>query len=434
MKKIIRNQSKIRQSIVLLISMYFLPEPGGGSLAAYHRATMLKKVGYCVFVLTGFPTYPTGKITDPKYKGKVFFVEKYEDLTIIRLRLLPFKHSGYIKRLLMYMNFVLLSILFYFRITKYMGKIDIVYARSPIIFSCFNGFFYGKISRSVFIYEVPDLWPEELIMIGSAFFKLIFPVGKLLAKISYRLPDIIITVSDLAKSIIQSNYNPTAPVYSIPTGVDPKRYPKLTKHESREKLVESNIIGKELQSKFIILYAGILSNAQKVENLFPVAKSVEEDKEIAFVIVGEGDQRPFIENELPKYKNVYLLPYQPRNVMPLIVYAADICTVLLSNEPIFDIAFPTKFYESLACNKPILAICRGELAEVIKSNRIGLAAEPYQIKEMADFIYKLKNSTQYCSLVKKNVSITLENYTLDNIAITFRSILDKENKKHNMHC
>jgi glycosyltransferase involved in cell wall biosynthesis len=424
MEKKTKNRLKTKNPILLLISMYFLPEPGGGSLAAYHRAKALKKVGYTVFVLTAFPSYPSGKILETKYRRKLFYVEKFEDFTIIRIRLIGMKHVGYIRRFSMYMNFVVLSLIFYFRIVKPMDKVDIVYARAPIIFSCINGYIFSKLCKSQFIYEVPDLWPEELIMMGSKFFKVIFPIGKLLAKISYLLPDKIITISDQAKNIICDNYAPSAPIFCIPTGVDPYKYPNLPKYESRQKLVQSKIFKKELSSKFIILYAGIISNAQKVENLFPIAKELEKDDNIAFVIVGEGDQRPFIENEVTKYKNVYLLPYQPRHLMPSIIYSADICTVLLSNEPIFDIAFPTKFYESIACHKPILAICRGELSRVINSNEIGIALEANKIKEFADFILRMKNSEQFYRDIEINVSKTLEKYTIDNIAITFKSILE----------
>lgn len=416
-----------RPGVLLLISMYFLPEPGGGSLAAYHRAISLKKIGYKVFVLTAFPNYPTGRVNDPKYKGKSFLVEDFEDITIIRIKLLALKHAGYLRRLTLYMNFVFSTVLLYLYIKKYTGKIDIVYARAPIIFSSFNGYIISKFSKSLFVYEVPDLWPEELVLIGSSVYRLILPIGKLLAKLSYLLPSKIITVSNLAKKIICETYAPSAPVYSVPTGVDPEKYPKLPKYECREKLIETGIFPKELRGKFIILYAGIISNAQRVENLFPIAKSLEKDCEIAFVIIGEGDKRSFIEKLAKQHENIYLLPYQPRHLMPLIVYSADVCSVLLSDEPIFDIAFPTKFYESLACNKPILGICRGELASVIESNKIGIAAKSSQIQEFADFINRLKNSEQFFKAIEKNVSDALQLYTLDTIAVNFKSIIDCEN-------
>ena len=60
--------------IALLISMYFPPEPGGGANTAWNRALILHKIGYTVFVLCGFPSYPTGRVIQPKYGAKFFYV------------------------------------------------------------------------------------------------------------------------------------------------------------------------------------------------------------------------------------------------------------------------------------------------------------------------------------------------------------------------
>src|SRR5438093_12637421 len=81
---------KIRR-VALLISIYFPPEPGGGSTAAWNRAVILHKIGFYVFVLCGFPSYPSGKVSDSKYRRKLFYVEEQENFTLIRLRLLPLK-------------------------------------------------------------------------------------------------------------------------------------------------------------------------------------------------------------------------------------------------------------------------------------------------------------------------------------------------------
>ena len=68
---------KIRR-VALLISIYFPPEPGGGSTAAWNRAMILRKIGFSVFVLCGFPSYPSGKVLDPKYRRKFFYIEQLE--------------------------------------------------------------------------------------------------------------------------------------------------------------------------------------------------------------------------------------------------------------------------------------------------------------------------------------------------------------------
>jgi len=97
--------------IALLISMYFPPEPGGGAMTAFNRASILHKIGYSVFVLCGFPSYPAGKVSEEKYKGKFFYVEKIDKFTLIRLRLLPLASKGYLRRFILFINFNLLTLL-----------------------------------------------------------------------------------------------------------------------------------------------------------------------------------------------------------------------------------------------------------------------------------------------------------------------------------
>jgi colanic acid biosynthesis glycosyl transferase WcaI len=429
------NYKKFSYSIkgtLLLISMYFLPEPGGGASAALNRATILKMIGYNVFILCGFPTYPNGKIIEPKYHKKFVYVETIQNITVIRLRLLQIKHEGYIKRFILFSNFVIVSILLMPKILKITGKIDIVYSLAPIIFSSFSGFIYSKLTNAFFIYDVPDLWPEELVAFKSTFSPLITVIGKIIAKLSYSLPDIIITISNSAAKIIYDNYKPRPPIYVIPIGVNPSLFPKLLKKESRTNLINQKIFPKELQEKFIILYAGLISPAQEVENLIILAEKIKDIHDIQVVILGDGENKPKIAKKIQSMNNVHLLNYQPRNMMPLIYSSVDIGTVLLSKEPIFDIAFPTKFYEYIACNKPVLAICKGELAKIINFNNIGYAVDSDKIDELIPFIKKIKDCSDLFHIIEKNVYDTLQQFSLNTLSMDFKKVLEMEykNKKN----
>ena len=161
MKRATSKEGALRP-IALLISMYFPPEPGGGATAAWNRALILHKIGYSVFVICGFPSYPTGKVIDPMYKRKLFYVEKSENFTLIRLRLLPLESNGYLRRFVLFTNFILLSLFWLPKILTIVRRIKLVYAIAPILFSSFLGYIYSKVTGSFFIYEASDLWPEEL--------------------------------------------------------------------------------------------------------------------------------------------------------------------------------------------------------------------------------------------------------------------------------
>src|SRR5207342_1103583 len=119
--------------IALLISIYFTPEPGGGARTAWNRALILHKIGYTVFVICGFPSYPTGRVYETRYRGKFFYVEKMDNFTLIRLRLLPLESRGYLRRFILYMNFIFLCFIWMPRILTISLKPELVYALAPIL-------------------------------------------------------------------------------------------------------------------------------------------------------------------------------------------------------------------------------------------------------------------------------------------------------------
>ena len=146
------------------------------------------------------------------------------------------------------------------------------------------------------------------------------------------------------------------------------------------------------------------------------------------MIIGAGEDRPKIEEAAKVLNNICLLAYQPRSLMPEIISSADLTVVLLSMEPIFSIAFPTKFYEYIACNKPVIAICKGELSEVINFNKIGLAVDNEHIDDLVQYIKTIKDPSDLLSSTEENVKNVLYQYSLDNISLKLGSILKSEFK------
>lgn len=277
--------------IALLITIYFPPETGGGATAGWNRAMILHMMGYTVFVLSGFPAYPNGKVIDPKYKWKFFYIETLEPFIVIRLRLLSMSHTGYVKRFVLFMNFISLTIFYMPKIFRITGNIEMVYSLAPILFSSISGLFYSIFARCLFIYEASDLWPEELVGTRTHLLPLIMSIGKIAAKLSYAMPDIIITVSGLAARYINKEYRPKAPVYNIPIGVDRNKFPRISKDYAREQLIRNKIMPHDLENKFIILYAGLISKAQGIENLAYAADKLKDDGSIAILVVGEGEKK-----------------------------------------------------------------------------------------------------------------------------------------------
>lgn len=421
--------------IALLISLYFPPEPGGGATTAWNRALILSKIGYSVYVLCGFPSYPTGKVNEKVYRGRFFYLERMEYFTLIRLRLLPLESKGLLKRFILFINFVFLSLLWLPKILRISPNTKIVYALAPNFFSCLIGFIYSKAMKSFFIYEVSAFWPEELVAFRINMYFILLHVGKFFVRIVYILPDMIVVISEFAGEYLSKTYKPKALVYPLAIGVDPRRYHLYTKEVSRKKLIENKALPQLWQNKFIVLYSGVLSKITNVENLVLAASKIKIETDIVFLIIGEGEEKAKIERmkQHGKISNLVLLPFQPTAIVPEIIAAADICVVPLADASIYKTTVPTKFYDYLACNKPQVGICAGELARLIESNNIGVSVKAGDIDRLVETILFLKNSPPTINIMTQNSARLLKDFTLDNLASKFEIVLKKEiiNKKKN---
>jgi glycosyltransferase involved in cell wall biosynthesis len=315
------------------------------------------------------------------------------------------------------------------KILKISSKTEIVYALAPIMFSSLIGYFYSKITRAFFIYEVSAFWPEELVALKNNTYFILLLFGKIFAKISYTLPDMLVVISNFAAKFLANNYHPKVLIYTMPIGVDPARYPSRTKESSRKELIQKNILPPELENKFIVLYAGVITKVTKVINLIYAADKLKKSQNnIAFMIIGEGEEKESIEKlrSDSMINNLYLLPFQDSNIVPYLISAADACVVPLSSEPIYETTIPTKFFDYLACNKPQIGICGGELEELINDNKIGLTVKDGEIDKLVDVLLSLSNSPSMVDSMIVNSRELISNFTLDRLSFNFNKALKRE--------
>ena len=91
---------------VLLIKQLFHPEPTARSL---DFALALSQKGHKVQVLTGFPSYPDGKIYDG-YSQRMFHRENIDGIEIIRVPIFPNQSNKAFRRALNYLSLSLIHI------------------------------------------------------------------------------------------------------------------------------------------------------------------------------------------------------------------------------------------------------------------------------------------------------------------------------------
>ena len=145
------------------MSHYFPPEVNAPALRVSEMASRWADNGADVTVLTGFPNHPSGIIPD-EYKGMKRLVTKFKKLKVVRTYQYAAPNKGFLKRIMNYLSFMFSSVLLG---TSKVGKPDIIIATSPQFFVAVAGYVMSRIKRCKYVFEIRDVWPEEIVAVGA---------------------------------------------------------------------------------------------------------------------------------------------------------------------------------------------------------------------------------------------------------------------------
>jgi len=102
--------------------------------------------------------------------------------------------------------------------------------------------------------------------------------------------------------------------------------------------------------------------------------------------------RSFVDKE--KIPNVNFTGYRPLNEMPSYFAASDVLVISLTDEPLFKLTVPLKFYSYLTASRPIYSIVNGEVARMVKKYSLGISADPSDVESISRGFEKLYLSSQ----------------------------------------
>ena len=370
----------------LIISNYFPPEIGAASNRIFLMAKSLKSEFEKVEVASPFPNYPTGKIFS-NYSG-FYKKEKVEDIVCHRLYIYPDNSSSPIKRLLSMLSFALsIWILFFKGISKNIDQI--IVQNQPLLVSFSSILLFKKILNKKIILNVSDLWPQSAVDLGAIQKNSItHKIFLWIEKFNYKNSDKIIGQSKyILEHVSQFTDIPTFHYRNIPK----KKY---------------DTIVIEKYSKISFIYAGLLGAAQGILSLIYVLDKLPNN--FVFHIYGDGKEKKEIISFLKKrkQKNIKYLGSISKN---------ELCDKLSKYHYSFvplktDIkgAFPSKIYELVTYNIPVIYIGKGEAKKFIDEKKIGYSLIPENLSTLPDLIKKimLNKSSDYNTLVNNCQTVT----------------------------
>lgn len=173
----------------------------------------------------------------------------------------------------------------------------------------------------------------------------------------------------------------------------------------------------KLQDKFIVLYSGNMGMTHDVDMLVDVADQLKENKTIHFLFIGEGAKKPIVEAKVARYglENCSVLPYQPLEVLPYSMGAADLAVVTTDAKQ-SGLSVPSKTYTYLATGAALLCLAEEntELARLTRERRIGRCFVSQDLDGIAGYILQMVSDRRLLQEYKDNSRKTSLMYTPEN--------------------
>ena len=172
-----------------------------------------------------------------------------------------------------------------------------------------------------------------------------------------------------------------------------------------------------LVEKFTVLYSGNLGVSHDLHLLLDLADRLADLPAVVFVVIagGAGVRDLARTAQRRDLSNVRFLPLQPWAQVPLALAAADL-GVVSQMRGTGTLSVPSKTYNLLASGVPLLALtdAQGDLAELVRDERIGLVASFDGVEEPERFIRELIARPDILGELKARArALAVERYSLD---------------------
>ena len=340
---------RIRKKRVLIHSIVFSPDSVSTAYLYNDIALGLQGRGYEVIVLTTTPHYNLVKSSldkQPLIKKLhgLYYESDFNGIRVIHVPLKKYKNS--LVRIFSFVYWHSFSLLFGLSIKN----IDFILSPSPPLSIGLVSIMIAKNNNAKFIYNVQEIYPDLLIKNGSLKSKIIIRTLKWLEKYVYNNASSVITIDKKFYEQIVGRFINNEKLSIVPNFVDTELYHPVDNEICLPKsFIKDN-------SKVRLLYAGNIGFYQDWEPVLYAAKKLK-DRNIEFWIIGEGVKKDYLINEVEVHNlsNIKIMPYQDREIMPLINSFANIHFISINKDMEHE-GFPSKVYTIMACAKPLIVI------------------------------------------------------------------------------
>ena len=404
---------------ILFFSHYFPPEVNAPATRTFEHCRRWAAAGHDVTVVTCVPNCPDGVVYEG-YQSRFRRQEETVDgIRVVRAWTFLAPNAGSGRRIANYVSYFLSAVWS----ALWLEKPDVVIATSPQFFCGWAGVWASRLKRVPFVLEIRDIWPESIAAVGAMKQGKSVQLLEWLEKRMYRAATHIVAVGKgYRDQIIPKVPEMQEHISVIPNGVDGEVY--LPQAADQNFLKQYG-----LTNKFVCSYVGTIGMAHGLGVVVRAAKRLQEAdrNDIAFMIVGDGATRAALEQQASDEGVEDLVVFTgrlPKEKMPCILASSDCCLIHLRGTKLFATVIPSKIFETMAMQRPMIMGVQGGARDIVMEARAGVPMTPESDEELTQIVADMADDRKAAAEMGHDARrFVLENYNRNDFAAGYLELL-----------
>jgi colanic acid biosynthesis glycosyl transferase WcaI len=293
---------------------------------------------------------------------------RHNGVAIVRVPSTSFERSKLLARASNYATYLGSSLLQGLRV----GRPDVVLCMTdpPVVADI--ALVVARRFRAPLVVISQDVFPEVAAELKRLENPIVMGVLRKLVGVYLRRADRIVAIGETMRARLEQKGAPADRLRVISNWIDTKRL------EPRER-TNPWARHEHLEEKFVVMHSGNVGHAQDLDSLVRAATFLRDLDDLQIMIIGMGARHAELVAlaQLHELDHVKFLYYQPREVLPDSLSAADVHVVGLA-PGLAGYVVPSRLYGILAVAKPVIVAAdeESETAQVVRHIGCGIVVPP----------------------------------------------------------
>lgn len=291
------------------------------------------------------------------------------------------------------------------RMIRSQEKPDVIIAAMPTYDLAYEAVRFAKKNRIPIAVDVRDLWPDIFL---ERFHGWKRRLAKLLLINDYRKLRYLLrnakSLLAMSHGILQWALHNAARKKTAKDRVFYLGYRKSEQLiQELPQVLHAKLRWDVIRKKKIILFVGTFGISYQLELVVDVARRMSQKEDVHFLIVGDGEKKISLEAQASGLKNITFSGWLD-NIAAIQVLLQHAYIGLVPCDSVVG-AFPNKPMEYLSFGLPLVSSLKGEFAELVTTEQVGLNYNPGNADELCSCINSLLDNPQMRDTFSQNAKV-----------------------------